>query len=331
MNKVIDFEAHVQANDYIKEMLHYDGYPRYGLDSRGRFTWYASPTMFEVRHHLQNKFEDVAVRLVDMEKAEIDAQVISGVAPGCEVFPREMGIRLGKTNNNFIAKIVGQNPDSFYGLATLPLQDIEAALAEFDRAAGLGLRGLMMFSNVKGKHVDLQEFWPIYERAEKLRTPIFLHPTVPANPEGYRDYGMWGPVLGFGVDAETAALRLIMSGVFERFPGLRMILGHLGETIPFFLRRIDFVYLRTPEALPRIRKRPSEYFLENFYVDTAGVFHEPALQCAYETLDHNRILFATDYPLEDGSRGKAFIADSKIPEDDKEKIYGSNATKLLNI
>ena len=331
MNRVVDFEAHVQAGEYIKAMQQYDGYPRYGLDPQGRFTWYASPAMFEVRNNLQGKFEDIAVRLRDMEKAGIDAQVISGVAPGCEVFPVAMGVRLGRINNDFVARIVGDHPQSFYGLATLPLQDIEAALAEFDRAVALGLRGLMMFSNVQGKRVDLREFWPVYERAERLRAPIFLHPTVPENPTGYADYGMWGPVLGFGVDAETAALRMIMSGVFERFPNLRIVLGHLGETIPFFLRRIDFVYLRTPEALPGIKKRPSEYFLENFYVDTAGVFHEPALRCAYDTLDHRRILFGTDYPLEDSSKGKAFIENSGIPEGDKNRIYGGNALELLNV
>jgi predicted TIM-barrel fold metal-dependent hydrolase len=331
LSQVIDFESHVQASEYIKEMQQYDGYPRYRPDSKGRFTWYASPTVFEVRNNLRPKFEDVAVRLADMERAGIDTQVISGVAPGCEVFPREMGIRLARINNDFVAEIVRRDPGHFVGLATLPMQDIEASLLEFDRAMGLGLRGLMMYSNVNGKRVDLEEFWPIYEKAEKLRAPIFLHPTVPANADSYSQYNMWGPVLGFGVDAETAALRLIMAGVFEKFPNLHVVLGHLGETIPFFLRRIDFVYLRTPEVVPNIRKRPSEYFLSNFYVDTAGVFHEPALKCAYDTLDHSRILFATDYPLEDGSKGKAFIAESRIPEEDKKRIYGQNAAALLRI
>lgn len=331
MSRVIDFEAHVQASEYIKEMEHYNGYPRYALDQNGRFTWYASPTMLEVREHLRSKFEDIHIRLLDMEKAGIDSQVISGVAPGCEVFPREMGIRLSKTNNDFIAEISGRSPEKFVGLAMLPLQDVDTALLEFERAIGLGLKGLMLFSNVRGKYVDLEEFWPIYELAERHRAPIFLHPTVPANPEAYMSYHLWGPALGFGVDAETAALRLIMSGVFERFPGLRIVLGHLGETIPFFLKRIDFVYSRTPEGLSNIRKKPSEYFLTNFYVDTAGVFHEPALRCAYDTLDHGRILFATDYPLEDASRGKAFLANSGIPDSEKEKIYGKNAAELLEI
>jgi len=331
LSRVIDFETHVQAGEYIKAMQEFEGYPRYALDSNGRFTWYASPTMYEVRQNLRNKFEDVSVRLADMEEAGIDVGVISGVAPGCEAFPRELGIRLSRINNDFIAKIVGDDPERFVGLATLPFQDVDAALAEFDRAAGLGLRGLMAFSNVKGKYADLEEFWPIYRRAEELRAPIFLHPTVPANSEHYAKYHLWGPALGFGVDAETAALRMIMGGVFERFPGLRMILGHLGETIPFFLKRIDFVYLRTPEALPGIRKKPSEYFLTNFYVDTAGVFHEPALRCAYDSLDHGRILFATDYPLEDSSKGKAFLAASRIPDADKERIYGENAAELLGL
>lgn len=312
-------------------MEHYDGYPRYGFDSQGRFTWYASPTLFEVRHQLRDKFEDVNVRLGDMERAGIDTQVVSGASPTCEVFPREMGARLARINNDSIAKTVASNPDHFQGLAMLPLQDVEASLTEFDRVVALGLKGLTIYSNVKGNRIDNEEFWPIYERAEKLRAPLFLHPTVPVNPEAYADFAMWGPVLGFGVDAETAALRMIMSGIFERFPRLRIVLGHLGETIPFFLRRIDFVYLRTPDALPRIRKRPSEYFLENFYVDTAGVFHEPALQCTYETVGQDRILFATDYPLEDGSRGKAFVDNAQIPEMGKARILGANAAELLGI
>lgn len=312
-------------------MERYEGYPKYALDSLGRFTWYADPTIFEVRQNLREKFQDMSSRLADMEKANIDLQVISGVAPGCEVFPREMGIRLAKVNNDFIAEISSKGPEKFVGLATLPLQDVNASVSEFERAMSLGLRGLMMFSNVQGKYVDRDEFLPIWEFAAKAKAPVFLHPTVPVNSGTYVDYHLWGPVLGFGVDAETSALRLIMSGIFERFPDLRVILGHLGETIPFFLKRIDFIYARTPEALPAIKRKPSEYFLNNFYVDTAGVFHEPALRCAYDTLNHGRILFATDYPLENASRGTEFLAGSRIPDGDKERIYGKNAAELLSI
>lgn len=209
------------------------------------------------------------------------------------------------------------------------MQDVDAALAEFDRVKDTGLRGINVFSNVNGKYIDSEEYWPIYERAEKLRFPIFLHPNVPVNVEAYSKYQLWGPPFGFGADASVAALRLMMSGAFEEYPNLRVILGHLGEGIPFFIKRIDFIFLRTPEAVPKLKRRPSEYFLNNFYIDTAGVFHEPSLQCAYETMGSNRLVFGSDYPMEDAAKGVEFVSQSRIPEADKERILWKNGAELL--
>jgi predicted TIM-barrel fold metal-dependent hydrolase len=121
----------------------------------------------------------------------------------------------------------------------------------------------------------------------------------------------------------------MMSGVFEKYPNLKVILGHLGEGIPFFVRRIDFVFLRTPEAVPRLKRRPSEYFLSNFYVDTAGVFHEPSLQCTYETMGSTKIVFGSDYPMEDAAKGVEFVSRSRISEEDRERIFWKNSTELM--
>ncbi len=331
MPKIIDFETHVQATEYVKRIAEYEGYPRYAYDSKQRFTWYVSPTVYETRHGLRDKLEDVKVRLGDMESSGVDAQVISSSNPGCEVFPREMGIALGRINNNLIADYIGRYPDKFIGLASLPLQDVEASLEEMDRVRSLGLKGLIIFSNANGTYTDKEQFWPVYERAAKFRFPIFLHPTVPANAESFTEYHIWGPVFGFGADTVIAALRMIMSGLLEEYPALKICLGHLGETIPFVVNRINFVYNRTPEAVPRIRKKPSEYFLSNFYVDTSGVFNEPSLQCVYETIDKGRIIFGSDYPFESPTKGVEFVKNSRIPDIDKERIYSKNIKELFEM
>jgi predicted TIM-barrel fold metal-dependent hydrolase len=328
---IIDFETHVQASEYVKRIEQYQGYPRYANDEKGRFTWYVSPTIFETRHGLRDKLEDVHVRLADMEKAGVARQVIASSNPGCGVFPRDMGIELGKINNDLIVDYISRYPDKFIGLASLPLQDIDASLEEMDRVKAKGLRGLIIFSNANGKYTDQEEFWPIYERAEKFRFPIFLHPTVPANAENFKDYHIWGPVFGFGSDTVIASLRIIMSGLLEKYPNLRIVLGHLGETIPFLINRINFVYARTPEEVPRIKKKPSEYFLSNFYVDTSGVFNEPSLMCVYETLDKGRIVFGSDYPFESATRGVDYVKNSRIPDADKEKIFSKNLEGLFGI
>lgn len=329
--QVIDIEAHAQAPEYVKELLRFEGYPRYGHDSQGRFIWYQSATKFEVRENLLPKLQDVKTRLEDMDKSGVGIQIVSPSAPNCDSFPRELGIKLSKINNDYITGLVTENPDRIVGFGSLPIQDVEASVQELDRMKSLGLKGIMATSNVQGERIDAKKFWPIFERAEKYRLPIFVHPAAPANPEMFEKYHMWGPVFGFGVDAALSALSLIMSGVFEVYPKLMIILGHLGEMIPFVLRRIDFVYLRTPDALPAIRKKPSEYFLSNFYVDTAGILHQPALQCTLESLGSEKILFGSDYPFENASLAVDFVQKSKLQPEVKEEIYWKNISKLLNL
>ncbi len=331
MTHLIDFETHVQAPEYVNKIQNFKGYPRYANDEKGRFTWYVSESMHEVRDGLRDKLENVSTRLKEMEKTGVDVQVIASSNPGCEVFPKEMGLGLAKINNDSIADVVSKNPEKFIGLASLPLQDINCALEELDRVKSIGLKGLIVFSNCNGKYTDMDEFWPIYERAERFRFPIFLHPTVPVGAEIYSEYHMWGPVFGFGADTAIATLRMIMSGLLEKYSRLSIVLGHLGETIPFLINRINFVYLRTPEAVPRINRKPNEYFLQNFYVDTSAIFNEPSLMCVYETLDKNKILFGSDYPFESMEKGIEFVKRSRIPDDDKEKIYWKNAARLFDL
>jgi predicted TIM-barrel fold metal-dependent hydrolase len=153
-----------------------------------------------------------------MEKSRVDIQVISSSNPGCEVFPREMGLDLMRINNDLTADYIARYPSKFLGLASLPLQDIDASLEEIDRARSIGMKGLIIFSNVSGKYTDTKEFWPIYERAEKFRFPIFLHPTVPANAENFKEYHIWGSVFGFGADVVVTSLRIIRVVYLKNIP-----------------------------------------------------------------------------------------------------------------
>jgi 5-carboxyvanillate decarboxylase len=329
--KIIDVETHVQAREYVKEIESYQGYPRYGYDSKGRFTWYVTPTIYEVRKRLEEKLQDENTRLHDMDEDGIDLQIIASSNPGCEAFPIEMGRRLARINNDLIAKYVANHPDRFVGFASLPLQDLNSALEEFDRVKTLGLKGLIVFSNVGGKRVDLPQFWPIFQRAQELNFPIFLHPCVPTNPEMFEEYHLWGPAFGFGADTSLAALRIIMSGLLEEYPKLKILLGHLGEGIPFFLQRINWVYKRVPEDIPRVKRDPSDYFLNNFYVDTSGVFNEPSLRCVYDTIDRRRIVFGSDYPFEKMVEGVKFVSESTLPEEDKKNINWNNPAEFLGL
>lgn len=329
--KVIDFETHMQSTEFIKEVSKYDGYPRYRYDSRGKLVIEVNPHLSEQREAVRKVSEDPKVRIEAMDKTGTDVQVISSSNPGCEVFPKELGIRLGKTFNDQLAAWIGRYPDRFVGYCSLPVQDVQSALTELDRAAGMGFKGIMLFSNVGGEYADSTNLWPIYERAEQLGFPIFLHPGYPLNMNSLLLGGLWGPPFGFGVDCATSSLRMIMSGVFERFPKLRAILGHLGETIPYTLGRVDISYNKEPEILPQLKKKPSEYFLENFYVDTSGVGSEPSLMCAYESLHHERIIFASDYPFGSVERELELVRNSRIPELEQRKIFGQNGAKLLGI
>lgn len=331
MTRIIDFETHVQGTEYVDIIANYNGYPRYANDSKGRFTWYVSPNVYETRDGLRDKLENVNTRLAEMEEAGVDAQVIASSNPGCEVFPMEMALKLMRVNNDVIAEFSRKHPGKFIGLASLPLQDVNSSLEEIDRVHSNGLKGLIIFSNANGKYTDRDEFWPIYERAEKLRFPIFLHPTVPANAESFREYHIWGPVFGFGADTVIATLRLIMSGLLEKCQGLKIVLGHLGETIPFLINRINFVYNRTPEAVPRIKRRPSEYFLRNFYVDTSGVHHQPSLSMVCETMSKDRVIFGSDYPFENMTKGVDFVKNARLPEDEKERIFWKNTSALFGL
>lgn len=178
----------------------------------------------------------------------------------------------------------------------------------------------------------------IFEAAAKLGVPIHIHPNFPSPGiiKPYSDYGvaLAGPVLGFAAEVSLHAMRLIYSGVFDKYPGLKIVLGHLGEGLPFWLWRIDFYWLKTsnrPADLPRLERKPSDYMKDNFMVTTSGVFFQPAFMCTYLALGADRIAFAADYPYEENKIAVQFMEQAPISDADKERICHQNAERLFKI
>jgi 2,3-dihydroxybenzoate decarboxylase len=277
-----------------------------------------------------------AGRIAHMDATGIDMQVLSLTAPGVQVFDAITGTVLARQANDRLAEAVRSYPKRFAGLAAIAPQHPESAAREMERAIGsLNLKGAIINSHTMGEYLDDPKYWSIFEAAESLSTPIYLHPREPGPGmvQPYLDYGLYFAGWGFAAEAGLHAMRLIMCGVFDRFPKLKIILGHMGEGIPFWLQRIDNRYLLQVKigAVNKMPRLPSEYFKDNFVITTSGVTHHGVLNLMHEILGPERILFAADHPYESTEEAVMFMDTAPLAEDDKKKIYEHNATKLLRL
>ncbi|OGA29051.1 MAG: amidohydrolase [Betaproteobacteria bacterium RIFCSPLOWO2_02_FULL_65_24] len=277
-----------------------------------------------------------AGRLAHMDATGIDMQVISMTSPGVQVFDAVTATSLSAQANDVLAQAVRRHPSRFAGLATVAPQYPEGAARELERAVNqLGLKGAIINSHTMGEYLDDPKYWPLLEAAESLRTPIYLHPREPAPSMvgPYLDYGLYWAGWGFAAETGLHAMRLIMGGVFERFPKLKIILGHMGEGMPFWLQRIDNRYQLGVKigAHGKLQRLPSEYFLENFVISTSGVMHNSALQLSIDVLGTERIMFAADYPYESVEDGVKFLDNAPISEADRRRIYSGNAEALFGL
>ena len=218
------------------------------------------------------------------------------------------------------------------GYAALAPKDPAQAADELERCVKeLGFKGWNIHSNFGDSYLDDKKYLPILERAAQLGVPVYLHPTVPAIPQS-RGYGfaLAGAPFGFGMETALCMMRLIYSGVFDICPNLKVILGHLGEALPFLFKRIDWAYVRPfdPAARPKLSRKPSEYLKDNVFVTTSGNYFTPAFMCTYEALGAENILLGTDYPYEDPEECIEFLESLPLSQVEKEEIYSVNARRL---
>ncbi|HWF95179.1 MAG TPA: amidohydrolase family protein [Xanthobacteraceae bacterium] len=273
-----------------------------------------------------------ALRLREMDEAGIDIQVLSEAEPGVQNLAPEVAVPLARVSNDLLREAVKRSPGRFAGFATLPTPDPAAAARELERTVKeLRFCGAMVHGSSRGHFLDERRFWPIFESASALDVPIYLHPCTPQPAvfdTYYKDYpGLGRAALGFGIEMAVQASRLVVSGVFDEFPKLKIILGHLGEALPFVLWRADDTLSRRS----KLRRSFREYFTDHFYITTSGNFSQPALQCAIAELGVARVLFAVDWPFQPNGEAVAFVKEAKLATGEREQIFDTNARSLLRI
>lgn len=274
---------------------------------------------------------DIAFRQSVLDKAGVDKQVLTFTTPGTLMEEPERAAELARIINDALARIKEERSERFTALATLPLHNPEATVKEFDRVtAELGFRGVMLYSNVNGRALADEEHWPLYERANEKESVFYIHPTYPVGVETMTEYWLM-PLIGFTFDTTLAAAKLVFSGVVERFPKIRWVLGHLGGAIPYLAERLDRGYHAFEGCRRNIDRPPSEY-LKNFYYDSVN-FDPKALELAIEFAGVDHIIAGSDYPHQIGSLEKmvASIESLGISEGAKTKIFGGNTKKLLGL
>jgi aminocarboxymuconate-semialdehyde decarboxylase len=274
---------------------------------------------------------DIAYRDEVLAREGVDRQVISFTTPGTHVEAPARAAALARLVNDAFAEVVRTRGSRFSALATLPLNDPAASVVELERVMGtLGFSGAMLFSNVNGVALADERFWPLYEAADARGAVLHIHPTHPVGVEAMTDYWLM-PLVGFLFDTTLAAAKLVFSGVVERFPKIRWVLGHLGGAIPYLAERLDRGYEAFPECREHIKRPPSTY-LREFYFDTVN-FDPKAQRLALEFAGPRQILAGSDYPHRIGSLRamKASLGALDVSAEDRALMLGGNAARLLDL
>jgi len=274
-------------------------------------------------------------RIKAMDEAGIDMQVLSLGAPGSQGFDAKIGIPLAIDANDRMYETCKRHPTRFAAFAALPTADTAAAVKELERAVTkLGFKGTMINGHHEGTFLDDKKFWPIFECAEALDVPIYLHPRDPAPAamkayfEGYEDlaFAAWG----YAMDTCTHFLRIVFSGLFDAYPKLKFILGHMGEGLPFWIHRFND-HAQFSAKKRGLKKSPKEYLLENLYITCSGNFAIPSFLCAVTAMGIDNLMFSVDWPFELNKSGVEFLKHVPLSPADKEKFAHGNAERVLKI
>ncbi|MDF0603646.1 amidohydrolase family protein [Psychromarinibacter sp. C21-152] len=274
-------------------------------------------------------------RLAAMDGIGVEKAVLSLSGPGVQAEPvTETAVRLAARANDFLAEQMQARPDRYGGFAHLAVQDPAAAADELERCVReLGMQGAMINGQTNGAYLDDDRFSVLWERAADLGAPIYIHPYNPPDvPYMYHGHPeLYGPVWSWTVETGNHALRLVFGGVFDRYPGAKLILGHMGETLPYQLWRFDSRWEISRRGERRLELKPSDYFKRNVWCTTAGVCSDAPLRCALDAMGAGRVMFSVDYPFERASEAGAWIEAAPLSEDERRKVCHDNAAALLGL
>lgn len=276
-----------------------------------------------------------AGRLKVMDDNDVDMHLLSLTAPGVQMFDADTGTALATVANDALAEAVKKHPTRYSALATFAPQDPKRAVKEMERAINsLKMNGFIINSHTNNEYLDLPKFWPILEAAEALDAALYIHPRAPSDGMAapFRDYRLETAAWGYGVEVATHAVRLMLSGTLDHFPKLKIVLGHMGEAVPFWLWRLDFMGRPGFGNNMRTNKlKPSEYFRQNFVITTSGVEDHLALRYSIDRIGVDSVLWAIDYPYQPTTPAVKFIESAPIPDADKQKVAHGNAERIFHI
>jgi len=275
-------------------------------------------------------------RLAQMDELGVDMHLLSLTAPGVQMFDADTATELAALANDRLAEICQRHPTRFAGLAAFAPQSPKRAAKEMERAINrLNLNGFILNSHTNDEYLDDPKYWPILEAAEALGACIYIHPR--AASYGFKgplqDYGMDSAMWGYGMETGTHAVRMMTSGLFDRFPKLKICLGHMGEAIPFWLWRLDFMNSRAQAGgrAPKTELTMDEYFRRNFVITTSGVEDHLALDYAIRKLGADNVLWAIDYPYQPMRPAVDFMDSAPLDDETRAKVYGGNAERVFRI
>ncbi len=280
------------------------------------------------------------LRLADMAARGIDRQVIGITAPGPNILPKDAAVALAALANDQLAEACRKHPDKFTGMAACAPQAPAAAAKEIERAVTrLGMKAVIVNSHIQGEYLDHPRFAPVLEAAAALGVPIYLHPNTPPRNmiAPMLEAGLDGAIFGFGVETGLHALRLITSGTLDRFPALQIIIGHMGEALPFWLYRLDYMHQAGVRAgryefmKPLQKGSVSRYLRENFYITNSGVAWEPAIKFTQSVIGVDRVLYAMDYPYQCPVEEVVALDAMDMPAEDKRKFFQRNAERAFKL
>ena len=298
---------------------------------------YWAPTVVDIDpaiyHRLHAQLLDFgSPRLDAMDQAGIGRSILSLTGPGVQREPdTAIARRRASEANDVLAREIQKQPDRYSGFAHLPMQDPAAAADELERCIrDLGFAGALINGHTHGEYLDHPKYYVFWERAEAIAAPIYLHPADPISsyPAIAGCAALKRAMWEWSVETGSHALRLVFGGIFDRFPGVRLILGHLGETLPYLLWRFDS---RARIYGLKLQKRPSEYIREHIFVTTSGMFSAEPLHCAMSALGAGRVLFSVDYPFESAAVAGAFIDNVPLDHQQRMDVCFRNAEKLFGL